>query len=476
MFRPLRLASIIALGFAAFTVTLAPLGDHPARADEVPASPTLPDQLSLDEALKLFRQRGLDLLIADAQVKSAEADVTIAGAIPNPNAQVGGYLSVFNAGLFQSPVGFFVGVGDSNAIEDTLSGKRGLRRDVARAALAAAKMSRADAERTLSFQVKQQYFQAVLARALLDFAKEVALSATQTAELNQIRYKAGAINEADLAKVETAKLEADQAVESAEQSLRLAKLGLAFLLGVRALVPDFQIEPDLIRFAVPQGLSTASRDSLIAAARDHRPDLQALGLQQRRAEKSIALARRLRFPDLSLNLQFSMEGTPSGGTSSPTQIVDEKGNPAMAGGHSLFLPATPVTPISPPTFQISIAGTIPAFYLQQGEIQKAEADLRTQVLTRTKVEAQVVSDIEGGWAAYASTRRLVERMEAQLLDRSKKARDLVAIQYQKGSASLLEYLDANRTYIQTNVEYLQDLTNYWTAVFQLEQAVGMDLR
>ena len=52
----------------------------------------------------------------------------------------------------------------------------------------------------------------------------------------------------------------------------------------------------------------------------------------------------------------------------------------------------------------------------------------------------------------------------------------MSLQYQKGAASLLEYLDANRTFIATMVEYLQDLTNYWTAVYQLEAAIGMELR
>jgi outer membrane protein TolC len=37
-------------------------------------------------------------------------------------------------------------------------------------------------------------------------------------------------------------------------------------------------------------------------------------------------------------------------------------------------------------------------------------------------------------------------------------------------------LDATRTFIATQSEYLQDLTNYWNAVYQLEQAVGMELR
>jgi cobalt-zinc-cadmium efflux system outer membrane protein len=123
-----------------------------------------------------------------------------------------------------------------------------------------------------------------------------------------------------------------------------------------------------------------------------------------------------------------------------------------------------------------LGGTLPIFYFQAGEIRRAEADSRTQKLQLAKQEAQVVSDIEGAYNNFASTRRLLERMTTRLLERATRARDLVGIQYQKGSASLLELLDAQRQYIITNLEYLQDLANYWTAVFQLEQAVGTDLR
>jgi len=67
-------------------------------------------------------------------------------------------------------------------------------------------------------------------------------------------------------------------------------------------------------------------------------------------------------------------------------------------------------------------------------------------------------------------------MEGGLLERARRARELVSVQYQKGAASLLDFLDAQRTFIATNVEYLQDLALYWGAVFKLEQAVGEDLR
>ena len=432
----------------------------PARARELPPpSVAFPDHpMTLDEALRIFRQRGLDLLIGEAAIWSAEGDVKAAGAVPNPNVAVGMYKSFFDKNLFETDIGWFVGLGDSNAIEDSLSGKRGLRLKVARAALQAAKLSRADAQRSLEFQVKQQYIQAVLARDSLDFALEVQRTATQTFELNEVRYKAGAISEADVAKVETAKLEADQVVDQAAQALRVAKVGLAFLLGIRGPVPDFHVQQDLPKFVVPQSLAIASRDSLLDSAFRLRPDLRGSQAQRERARAQVALNKRLRFPDISLNLEYSQQGSSAG-----MQVATSMG------------PQT-ITPIAPPTLQISLAGTLPVFYFQQGEIARAEADLRTQDVQRAKTEAQVVADVETAWTNFLSTRKLVERMETRLLDRAKRARDLVEIQFRKGAASLLEYLDAQRTYISANLEYLQDLTNYWTAVYQLEQAVGTDLR
>jgi len=430
-----------------------------------PEPTTLPASLSLDDALRVFRQRGLDLLIAEAAVQSAEGDARAARAIYNPNVSYS-FSHIFNYDAEQvcsprdrvtgyggsdacSPNVHSLTLGDNSALFDSLSGKRGLRISVADAALKAARMSRADAQRTLEFQLKQVYLQAVLARDDLDFALEVQKGATQTYDLMHLRYSAGAISEADEAKVETAKLEADQAVDSAAQALRVAKLGVAFLLGVRGAVPDYSVEQDLPKFVVPPSLTNATRESMLKNAEEHRPDLKALTFQRERAEQSVRLAKRLRFPDLNLQLGFSY-AAPAGGSFSSNTV--------------------------PPTLIAGISGNIPLFYQQQGEIKKAEADYKTQSLLHAKLEAQLVTDVETAWTNLVSSRKLVERMEGRLLDRAKRARDLVELQYKKGAASLLEFLDAQRTYIATNVEYLQDLANYWTAVYQLEQAVGMDLR
>ncbi len=441
--------ALMSLRVLAATLTVMAVASARAQPERTPL--VLPDTVTLGDALKIFRQRGLDLLIADAAVMSAEGDSKIAGAVPNPNWSLfGSYSFTYNAdpttSQLESPWGVTAGLGDSNALEDSLSGKRWLRLKVAHAALAAARMSRADAQRTLELGVKTAYISAVQARDNLDFALQVQTGANQIFELNRTRYNAGAISEADLAKVETMKLEADQAVDGAVEALRAAKVQLAFLLGVRGRVPDYKVDQDLPKFFVPSPLASASADSLVGTAIDHRPDLKALGFQRDRALASVALAKRQRFPDFSLNVQYSQQ---AGTTNLAAQ---------------------------PPTVSFGLIGSLPLFYFQKGEIEKAEADYRTQQLQRAKVEAQLYADVEGAYNAFVSTRKLIERMEGRLLDRAKRARDLVSLQYQKGAASLLEYLDAQRTFIATNVEYLQDLTNYWIAVYQLEAAIGMDLR
>jgi cobalt-zinc-cadmium efflux system outer membrane protein len=450
----LRRSRVVRALLCTLALALPPLvGVGSARADVVPAPVDMPSLLTLDDAIKIFRQRGLDLLIAEAAVQSAEGDVRAAQMVPNPAVSLGygralGYDPGPNCPTCSSDT-YSIGLSDSAAIEDSLSGKRSLRIKVARAALAAVKMQRADAQRQLEFQIKSAYAQVALARASLEFAKQVQGSNNRTLELNKLRYPQ-VIDEGALARIETQKLEADQQVEVAEQNIRIMRVNLAFLMGVRGKIPAFDVEKDLLKYTTPGPLASVTEEALLKRAIENRPDLRIIAYQKARAEASIALAKRQRFPDITFSVGYTQTGTGGNATQSS---------------------------ITPPTLSFGLSAPIPIFYQQQGEIRKAEADYNTQSLLYAKTTAQVVSDVSLAWAQFASSKRLVERMESGgLLDRAKKARDIVEVQFRAGSATLIDFLDAQRTFIQINVEYLQDLTSYWTAVYQLEQAVGVELR
>jgi cobalt-zinc-cadmium efflux system outer membrane protein len=420
------------------------------RERDVPSAVVLPAKLTLEEALRLFRSQGLDLLIADAAVESAQADERIASAIYNPSVGLGrGKSTTYDPAQCAAPgcsdIYYQASVSEQGAIFDLLTGKRRLRIQVAKAALQAAKLSRVDAERTLSFTVKQQYVATVLAKASLEFAGLSQQSSGETLRLVGVRYRVGAVSEADVARAESAKLEADQAYDQAQQVLKQAKVTLAFLLGVRGAAQEFDVGDEFLNVRVPTALAAASRDSLLEAALSARPDLKASSAQKTRAAAAVSLAKRQRIPDFPLTLSYFKEGT----------------------GQNA---------ISPPTTTVSLSLTLPLFYLNQGEVAKAKADLKTQELQYAKLLARVLSDVAGGFSGFEGARSRAERMESRLLERTQRARDLVKIQYEKGAASLLELLDAERTLIATRIERLQDLNDYCTSVFQLEQAVGTELR
>jgi outer membrane protein, heavy metal efflux system len=266
-------------------------------------------------------------------------------------------------------------------------------------------------------------------------------------DLMQARNNAGAVSDADVLRVKTAKLEADQAVDQARQNERVAKVSLAFLLGVRSAVPDITLNgPELLQSSLADSLSRLSRGDLLLEALSGRPDLLAQRAQVDRAGSALALARRMRFPDIAVTASYLQQGINA-------------------------------SAITPPTIALGLSAPIPIFYQQQGEILKAEADRHSEELLAAKLEAQVVSEVESAFATFVGTQALVHRMEeGTLLDSSQRARDLVVIQFQKGAASLLDYLTAQQQFIATRVEYLNDLNSYWTAVFGLEKVVGRKLR
>jgi cobalt-zinc-cadmium efflux system outer membrane protein len=435
------------LRVAAFLmVWLVAIGAASALEPEASPGPALPQQLTMARALELFEGRGYDLLIAEASVEQAAGNRIAAGAIPNPAVSLGAGRNFLCATAQDCGViSYSVGLSDSNAISNFLSGKTGLKKGVAQAALEAAKLSRVDALRTLSFQVKSAYIQVLLAEAQLATAHDNRASNEKTQALMKKSYELGQISDAELATIDVATLESFQTEDQATQTLRAAKVALAFLLGFRQAVPDFQVQPDELVYAMPEALKGLTREALIDRAMQERPDLRALRELERGSESAVTLAHRQRVPDFAVGAVYSDNG---------------KGD----------------SNISPPNVSVNLSFNLPVFYLQKGEIQAAEAARRIQQAQRLKAEALVVADVETAFGQLMATRSLVERMNAGLLARAKTARDLIELQRQKGKASLLDLLNAQRTFNATRVEYAVDLANYWTAVAQLEQATASELR
>jgi outer membrane protein, heavy metal efflux system len=421
-----------------------------ARADEPNEPPAIPSPLSLDVALQRMEERGFDLLAADAMVRSAEGDAQIARAFPNPALSGGGgHTFHYDPKLCQtnscSATLWAGSVSDQGLLADLVIGKRRLRAQAAEAGLAAARLERRDALRTLRALVEQAWVESVVSGALVRTAEEAAQAAAKTSDLVDLRWHAGDVSEADAARAETAKLELDQAVDNARQQLAQSKASLAFLLGDRTGRADFEVASALPACVAPPEFKDATPEELVARARAQRQDLAAADAALASADAGVALAERSRIPDVALSGSYSREGT---------------GNEAL----------------QPPTASLALTVPIPVFYQGGGEVQRAKANLDAQRIARARLDAQLAADVAQSYAAWQSAQSRVTRMESTTLARAKRALDLVDYQYRRGAASLLELLDAQRTFVSTQAEYQQNVGDWWLALYQLETATGKEPR
>jgi cobalt-zinc-cadmium efflux system outer membrane protein len=435
----------------AFAVMLAALSAAAeARADaraDVPAPLTIPDHLGFEDALRTFRVRGVDLLLADRAARAAAGAVSAAAQVKNPTvtALAG---PTFNQNIGPpcsgcSRVSLVYGVADNGALIDALSGKRGARVRQSLELLAGAKAHRADIERVLVGQLKTAYVEVALAEGAAVFAREVATTLDQTLDLTRKRYPT-VISGADLARVETQKLEGDQQVALAEQTLRNAQITLAALLGATSRVPDFTVDQGWLGFSVPKALENIDESGMLSGALSRRPDVSVAAHAALAAVRAQEVAERGRFPDVTLSMQVAGIGV---------------GQQAA----------------SPSTLTFGVATNIPVFYQHQGEILRARGQVDALALSHAKSQALVAADVAGALATFRTTRTLVERMQKDLLPRAATARQILALQFAAGKAPLMDYLDAQRTYIAVRQEYFDDLAAYWSAVFLVEQALALEV-
>ncbi len=85
---------------------------------------------------------------------------------------------------------------------------------------------------------------------------------------------------------------------------------------------------------------------------------------------------------------------------------------------------------------------------------------------------QVLTDVVEAYDALHSNDEIIQLYRGGYVDQAKESRDITEYAYKRGAASLLDYLDSERTYRANQLAYRQALASYDTALEQLRQATG----
>lgn len=409
----------------------------PSQSPPPPQAQTLAQNpgstiISLDDAVQMALQHNHTLLAARTTIQQDEAEETTANLRPNPvllgDSQ---FLPIFQPSQFSSDyidntAQFDLGV--SYLFER--GKKRQHRLQAAKDQTAVTRSQVTDNERSLTFSVASQFINVELAESTLELAKQDLKSFQDSVDIAEARYKDGDIGEDDLLKIKLQMLQFQTDVSAAELARVQGLSDLRQLLGYESVGPDY----DVAGAFDYQPLHVALED-LQSKALQNRPDLQAARLGVTAADSQLALQKSIGKRDVTGQASYTHLG----------YLND-----------------------------VSLFGQIqmPIFDRNQGEIARAGFAITQAQQQEMFASGQVLTDVRDGFENLRANDQIVSLYRSGYLDEAQQSRDISEYAYKHGAASLLDFLDAERSYRATELGYRQALASYLLALEQLREAVG----
>ena len=401
------------------------------------ANPRQP--LTWQETQAKFRANNPALLAGKVTIDESRADEITAYLRPNPD------LSLLTDGTQISPYGGAWRPFAGTLFSPNLSylherqHKRELRLQSAQNGTAIAISTQADLERNLMFNLRDSFVRVMLAKAVLFVAQANLQYYDKEIAINRDRFHVGDIAKVDFQRVEIQRVQFESDVQTAQVNLRTAKIDLLALLRDSTPVDQFDVQEP---FDFTEPVSTLAE--LRARALETRPDL-------REAEQSLEKARtdhQLSIANGSTDPTFSGWWTHNGSFNNP------------AANNTLG-------------FSVSIPLRI--FDRNQGDKLHTLLDINRNQKLRDGAEVTALHDVDSAFATLQSTVTLLRPYKDKYLKEAEEIRAEISFSYEHGAASLLDFLDAQKEYRDTQLNYLNLVGSYFSAANQVNFAVGREV-
>lgn len=402
-----------------------------AQAQTLARNPRATTILSLDDAIQMALRHNHALQAARTTIQQSQAEETTANLRPNPvlmgDAQ---FLPVFQPDHFSSEY-----IDNTAQFDLGLSylfergKKRQHRLQAAKDVTAVTRSQVADNERGLAFNVASQFIDVELAESTLALALQNLKSFQNTADIATARYKAGDISQDDLLKIKLQMLQFQTDVSAARLARVQGLSDLRQLLGYDSVPANYDIAGSFQYQPVRGNL-----DDFQASALQNRPDLRAAQQEVTAANSQYQLQKAIGKRDITGQASYTHLGTND----------------------------------------ISLFGQIqlPIFDRNQGEIARTHFAITQAQQQAQFTNGQVLTDVRDAFENLRSNDQIVRLYRSGYLDQAQQSRDISEYAYRHGGASLLDFLDAERSYRAVQIGYLQALASYLLAVEQLREAVG----
>ena len=379
------------------------------------------------------------LKAAELDIQESRANEITAYLRPNPDftmlvdgTQVAPYQGVWTpfVGTYYSP---------SVSYLHERQHKRELRRDSAQKATGIATSQYADQDRTLLFTLRSAFVQALQQKAILALAKANLDYYDRVLDISRERLRVGGMARVDLDRLELQRVQYESDLETARVGLLTAKIQLLQLLNDRTPAEQFDVSGPFESMDHIPALA-----ELRSTALENRPDLKAAiqAVDKAQTDHNLAIAN---------------------GSTDPTWSVWYTENTSVNN------------PYAKHTMGASINIPLRIFDRNQGEKARTLLDIHLNERQRDAAEAQVFSDVDMAYANLQSNAVLLRPYKDKYLAQAVRVRDTVTYSFQRGQASLLDFLNAQADYRSVQQNYLSLISAYLTAAAQVNESVGREV-
>jgi outer membrane protein TolC len=129
---------------------------------------------------------------------------------------------------------------------------------------------------------------------------------------------------------------------------------------------------------------------------------------------------------------------------------------------------------NPNTFGLSLSLPLPLFDRNQANVGRAELDIRRASNDAERIEIVVRQEVADAARRVERAKTLLGVFEGGMLERADNALRVAEKSYKTGAISLLELLEAQRTYLETRAQYLRAQYDYRQSRVDLRSAIGSD--
>jgi cobalt-zinc-cadmium efflux system outer membrane protein len=388
-----------------------------------------PSRITMEDAVRIALAYNQTLRAQRINVDTSKAEEITAALKPNPTLG-----SMIDTIPIFSPATIRL---STQIYEETLSytvergGKRLKRVAVAKDNTQVAAQTVNDNERQLRFQVAQGFINVLLAESVLQLARDDLANFSQEVDLNHARLVAGDMSEGDYLKLSLQKLQFEQDVSAGELGVVQAKANLRQQLGYQSVAEDFEVVGTLTH-----NKQLVLLEELRKVALQNRPDLQAAHSGVKLANDTVSLAYGNKVRDWTWSGDYTNQNFGINGVG------------------------------------IGLSFELPIHDRNQGEIARSQAAVRQAEETESATHVGVMTDVVNAYYGLKSDGDIVDLYERGYLNQATQSREISNYAYQRGAATILDVLDAERSYRATQLAYRQALAAHMIAAEQVNLVVG----